>query len=412
MKTQFMIAMLALGMTGCGKYIEVEQLPDRSDDVVHAQPIDIDITMPDINVVVEGDQIDNSNSNTANGGNSSSTSQGGNATGGSSSSNAQGGQGGSSSATGGSSSSNSTSQGGSSSATGGSNTNSISSGNSSATGTGGAGGTGGSSSAGNSTSNANNSGSSNSTNSSTNSGSASNQANNSTNNSADNSAEVSDSGNSTNTNTNSNENQNSAEVDLDQDFDFNIELDGGEDYFKRVKKDRTKSPKQCVDPQAGRNMLCHVYDFNGRSQLATQLEGAPHLGSFYMDRFDVTARSWDQGFPKFPASLSHLRENYAVRCFTKLRVTSAGVHTFSITSDDGMRVLLNNSPVLQDDGLHAPRTASAQANLVKGTYNMEVQWFQGPRTQIAAELKWATPSNATLRYIEASDTQKAKKLCQ
>ncbi len=358
MKTQIIITMLALSMVGCGKYIEVEPLPDASGVSVSPQPITI--TMPEINIVVEGDTIDNSNSNSAEGG----------------------------------------------SATGGSNNNDISSGNSSATGGSGNGGAGSTASAGNSTSTANNSSSSNSTNSSTNSGSASNQANNSTNNSADNSSSVNDSGNSSNTN------QNSAEVNLDQDFDFNIELGGSEDYFKCAKKNKKRTPKQCVDPQAGRNMLCHVYDFTGLSSLASDLESATHLGSFYMDRFDVTARSWDQGFPKLPASLSHLRENYAVRCFSKLRVTTAGLHTFSITSDDGMRVLLNNTAVLQDDNLHAPRTATASTNLVKGLYNMEVQWFQGPRTQIAAELKWSTPSNSTLRYIESSDMEKAKKLCE
>lgn len=275
MKIQLLMTVLALSMVGCGKYIEVEQLSDASGQPVRSQPVDINITLPEINIVVEGDNINNSN-----------------------------------------------------------------------------------------------------------------------------------------TNNNTNNNTNSAEVDLDQDFDFNIELYGDEDYFERVRNDRTRTPRQCVDPQQGRNFLCHVYDFTGRNSLATQLAGAPHLGSFYMDKFDVTARDWQQGFPKFPASLSHLRENYAVRCFTKLRVTTAGMHTFSITSDDGMRVLLNNSPVVQDDGLHSPRTTSAQANLVKGLYNMEVQYFQGPRTQIAAELKWATPSNPTLRYIEAADTQKAKKLCQ
>lgn len=373
----FKLAILTVAMAtlsvGCGKYIETEPLPDASDAPVQAQPIDIVINLPPVNVDVnvEGDVIDNSNSNS------------------------------------------NTANGGSSSATGGSNSNNISSGNSSATGgSGGAGGTGGSASAGNSTSTANNSSSSNSTNTSTNSGSASNQANNSTNNSADNSAEVNDSGNSSNSNTNSSNSESSAEVDIDQDFDFNIELGGDEDYFCLAKKNKKKSPKQCVDPQAGRHMLCHAYDFTGRSQLASDLATAPHLGSFYMDKFDVTARDWQQGFPKFPASLSHLRENYAVRCFTKLRVTHAGAHTFSITSDDGMRVLLNNTPVLQDDGLHAPRTASASTNLVKGLYNMEVQWFQGPRTQIAAELKWTTPSNSTLRYIEPADMQKTKKLCQ
>ena len=349
-----------LALTACGGYIETEELKtEKVDPRVYSQPYEITVN-------VEGDTIDNSNY-------------------------AEGGSGGSSS---------STSQGGS-------NSNHITSGNNTATGTGGSG-NGGTASAGNSTSSANNSSTSNSTNSSTNSGSASNQANNSTENSSDNSSGVYDSGNSTNTN----QNENSAEVDLDLDFDFNLYLEAHEDYFKEVKKDRTRSPNQCTDPQAGRNFLCHVYDFANRTSLASQLDGAPHLGSFYMDRFDVTARSWDQGFPKFPASLAHLRENYAVRCFSKLKVTQAGSHTFQINSDDGMRVLLNNFPVLQDDGLHSPRTATATTHLVRGNYNMEVQWFQGPRTQIAAELKWSTPSNSTLRYIEASDTQKAKKLCQ
>jgi hypothetical protein len=354
MKKLAYITLSALIMTGCGGQIESKKLSDASYEPVRSQPV----TLPPINitVTVEGDQIN-------------------------------------------------------ASATGGSNSNQISSGNSSATGgSGGAGGTGGGASAGNSTSTANNSSSSNSTNSSTNSGSASNQANNSTNNSSDSGASISDSGNSTNTNQNAN--TASAEVDLDLDFDFNIELGGGDDYFHLVKQDKTKAPSKCVDAQPGRHMLCHVYDFSGRNQLATQLQTAPHLGSFYMDKFDVTARDWQQGFPKFPASLSHLRENYAVRCFTKLRVTQGGSHIFSITSDDGMRVLLNNTPVLEDDGLHAPRTASATANLVAGLYNLEVQWFQGPRTQIAAELKWATPGNPNLRYIEPSDMRKAKKICQ
>lgn len=342
MKKQLFLAILTLSMLGCGRYVQVEQLPERGSDNQTvstqpvSQPVNVNISLPAINVNVGGDTINNYNNNNAEGGYGSAT-------------------------------------GGNSSANGG-----------------------------NSSANSNNSGSSNNTNS----GSASNQANNSTNNSSDNTSNVSGSGNSTNTNTNNN----SAEVDLD--FDFNIELEADEDYFERVRRNRTRAPRQCVDPQQGRNFLCHVYDFTGRNNLQTQLAGAPHLGSFYMDKFDVTTRDWQQGFPKFPASLSHLREYYAVRCFTKLKVTEAGMHTFSITSDDGMRVLLNGSPVVQDDGLHPPRTTTSSVNLVKGLYNMEVQWFQGPRQHIAAEIKWSTPSNSTLRYIEPSDTQKAKKLCQ
>lgn len=349
-----LIILAAVSLSGCGEFIQVEKLPEQKekDPIVTTQPVGQPIN---VTVVVEG------STNTVNGGSNTAT----------------GGSGGSSS-----------------------NTNDITSGNNSATGGSGNGGNGGSSSAGNST--ANNSSSSNSTNSSTNSGSASNQANNSNTNSSE--SGVTGSGNSTNTT--------SSEVNQTLDYSFNLLLLGWQDYFYLAEQDNTLEPRQCNDPHPTLNMLCHAYDFTGRSSLATQLDGAPHLGSFYMNRFDVTPRSWDQGFPKFPASLAHLRENYAVRCFTKLNVASSGTHNFSITSDDGMRVILNGFPVLEDDGLHAPRTKVGSANLLKGLYEMEVQWFQGPRTQIAAELKWSTPGNSTLRYIEPSDMIKTKKVCE
>jgi hypothetical protein len=361
---KLVLVLAVLGLSACGRYIQTEDIDVGQQSSPQPISVVVNVGGSTVTVVAEG---------------------------------------GNSSATGGNSSAN----GGSSSATGGSNTNDISSGNSSATGgsggSGGAGGTGGGASAGNSTSNANNSGSSNNTNS----GSASNQANNSTNNSSDNNSSIEGSGNSTNSNSNANSNANTVFLD----FDFNMYLEGYENYFALAKKAKPKAGK-CVDPMKNKNILCHVYDFQGRSKLATDLAGAPHLGSFYMDAFDVTPRDWQQGFPKFPAELAHLREYYAVRCFTKLKVKKAGLHKFSMTSDDGMRFILNGYPVLEDDSLHAPRTVTTSVNLVKGTYNMEVQWFQGPRVQIAAELKWQTPDCSGLNYILPKDTKKPAKICK
>lgn len=345
---KLLIILATVSLFGCGEFIQVENFEKEKNQPAPTQPINI-------SVLVEG------SSNVVNGG----------------SNIANGGAGGTSS-----------------------NTNHISSGNNSATGGSGNGGNGGSSSAGNST--ANNSSSSNSTNNSTNSGSASNQANNSNSNSNSSQSSISDSGNSSN----------SVEVNQQLDYRFNIFLGFLEDYFELAHYDNTPRPRECRDPQPNLNLLCHVYDFAGRTSLTNQLDNAPHLGSFYMDKFDVTARSWDQGFPKLPTSLAHLREYYAVRCFAKLDVKAAGQHTFSITSDDGMRVILNGAPILEDDSLHSPRTKSGNVNLVKGLYEMEVQWFQGPRTQIAAELKWSTPGNSSLRYIEPSDMVKTKRLCE
>lgn len=202
------------------------------------------------------------------------------------------------------------------------------------------------------------------------------------------------------------------------DIDINIVVEGDTTTVEQTVTGTTAAPsettvrpptKSCSVCAVKSMFKCTVHDFNGRSSLLADLYSSPIIGSFTMDQFDVTPRDWNSGFPKLPSSLSHLRENYAIRCMGKLYVATTGMHGFSMTSDDGMRLLLNGIPAIQDDGLHAPRTTNSNVYLSKGFYKMEVQWFQGPRTQIAAELKMSTPADATLSYVYSSTKKKACK---
>ncbi len=200
------------------------------------------------------------------------------------------------------------------------------------------------------------------------------------------------------------------------DIDINIVVEGDTTTVEQTvvtaspSETTTTAPTTSCSVCAVKNLFkCTVHDFNGRSSLLADLYTSPIIGSFSMDQFDVTPRDWNSGFPKLPSSLSHLRENYAIRCMGKLHITTTGMHNFSMTSDDGMRLLLNGIPAIQDDGLHAPRTTNSSVYLSKGFYKMEVQWFQGPRTQIAAELKMSTPTDAALAYVYSSAK---KKVCK
>lgn len=262
--------------------------------------------------------------------------------------------------------------------------------------------TGGGASAGNSSSNANNSGSSNNTNS----GSASNQANNSTNNSSDN----------TNSNTNTSTNSQVQNVSQSQDVDVDVELElmagilGGRVYEAPIKrngtckckgsdklKENSNGKKFCVKKpkKAKQGLSCGLYDL-----MATKPNFLPNFSTmtpvykFNIDQLDVADQDWAGGFPKINDSSvrSQYLEWYGVRCTGKLKIAAANTYTFSLTADDGAILTIDGSPLVLNDGLHSAKTVSANKALAVGSYPIQIDYFQGPRTRIALLLEYSSPS--------------------
>jgi hypothetical protein len=341
-KLIFIVA--CIGFTGCARVMEtkeMEQSDSETDSLVYIQPA------PNVTVSVN------------NGSNSSS-------------------QGGS----GGSSSSNSTSDGGSSNSSGNSTTA-----------------TGGGASSGNSTSNANNSGSSNNTNS----GSASNNAN------------VS----SSNSNVSSNTNMNTTsvvtnvsqvtDVDVDNDLQLTAALLAGRAYeagycnragaYKCARGEKMKKNRggvsYCVKkPKSQSNGLkCSLYDLS-----ATKPNALPNFSSmtpvynFVVDQLDVGDQDWQGGFPKINDNSIRTKylEWYGVRCKGKLKITKADTYGFYLSADDGAILTINNSSLVNNDGLHPVQTKSGSLYLAKGNHPMQVDYFQGPRVRIALLLEWSS----------------------
>lgn len=113
-----------------------------------------------------------------------------------------------------------------------------------------------------------------------------------------------------------------------------------------------------------------------------------------MTAINVTPRSWESGF--FLSSGEQVKKADGDELFEWFHLDLSGfielpegAYQFATLSDDGMRVTLNDEVIINHDGAHAPayRCAQAPTIFVGGEKKrIRVEYFQGPRTQIAMVL--------------------------
>ena len=67
------------------------------------------------------------------------------------------------------------------------------------------------------------------------------------------------------------------------------------------------------------------------------------------------------------------------------------MYRFALTSDDGSRLMIDDQTVVDNDGVHPVSTQSGTIELGGGIHKIRVQYFQGPRLQVALVLEVAGP---------------------
>ena len=60
----------------------------------------------------------------------------------------------------------------------------------------------------------------------------------------------------------------------------------------------------------------------------------------------------------------------------EIECTRNGKYSFSLTSDDGSMLIINNKVVVNNDGLHGTKTVKDSIELKKGKHNIEVRYFE------------------------------------
>ena len=114
------------------------------------------------------------------------------------------------------------------------------------------------------------------------------------------------------------------------------------------------------------------------------------VGSIYTKVLDIPTRSFTSGFP----GVTNRFEWFAIRYTGTFNVDTEGDYAFRLVSDDGSRLFIDGKKIIDNDGLHPTQSASGNAYLASGQHSIEVDYFQGPREEIALQLFWTPPGGS------------------
>jgi hypothetical protein len=114
------------------------------------------------------------------------------------------------------------------------------------------------------------------------------------------------------------------------------------------------------------------------------------VGSVYTTVLDIPTRSFTSGFPGVTTRF----EWFAIRYTGNFYVATDGDYAFRLVSDDGSRLFIDGEKIIDNDGVHATQSASGNVYLASGQHSIEVDYFQGPREEIALQLFWTPPGGS------------------
>jgi len=96
-----------------------------------------------------------------------------------------------------------------------------------------------------------------------------------------------------------------------------------------------------------------------------------------------------------------------VRLKGSITIPTTGVWTFTLGSDDGSSLTINNVLVLNQDQLQGFTSRSVAVTLAAGTYPIEVRFFENGGAA-GLRLSWRSASMTASEYIPSSAFQNKK----
>lgn len=142
----------------------------------------------------------------------------------------------------------------------------------------------------------------------------------------------------------------------------------------------------------------NVYQLAPDTPRLPDLSTMTPLSTILAPNLDVPLRSYTSGFPGVP----NLLEWFAIRFEGKITIDADGVYYFKLTSDDGSNLYLNDTKIVDNDGVHSVRSAEGSASLTKGKQKFRIDYYQGPRDKIAFQVFWKKPGESTFSLVPAS----------
>ncbi len=130
-----------------------------------------------------------------------------------------------------------------------------------------------------------------------------------------------------------------------------------------------------------------VYHISKRSKAIPDFRKIKPQGKIYVSSLNVPLRDFTEGFP----GVTKRDEWFAIDYTGRFWIEKPGLYGFALTSDDGSRLYIDDRIVVDNDGIHPLATQSGIVELSGGIHTIRVQYFQGPRLEVALMLQIAAP---------------------
>src|SRR5688572_20281543 len=129
-------------------------------------------------------------------------------------------------------------------------------------------------------------------------------------------------------------------------------------------------------------LMGRVYILSPGTHVLPDFDTLKSKGIIYTRKIDVPERSWQYGFPGLPAQ----KEWFGIVYTADFKVKKAGSYTFRLLSDDGAKLFIDKKLIIDNDGIHVPASRLGKALLDAGKHTIRLEYFQGPKTQLALQL--------------------------
>jgi hypothetical protein len=130
-----------------------------------------------------------------------------------------------------------------------------------------------------------------------------------------------------------------------------------------------------------------IYNLKRDTQYLPDFRKMKPVGSIYTSVLNVPPQMFDRGFP----GVTNRFEWFAIDYTGRFWVTRPGLYRWSLLSDDGSKLYIDDELVIENDGIHAPGEQRGERELGEGMHRIRVSYFQGPRMNVALVFKVAGP---------------------
>ena len=159
-----------------------------------------------------------------------------------------------------------------------------------------------------------------------------------------------------------------------------------------------------VMPSGLRGLVYHVRRNTAKLPDFQKLKPA---GAVYTASLDLPPQDFKQGFPGVTKRVEWFAIDYTGRFW----IDDPGAYMFTLLSDDGAKLYIDDQLVVDNDGLHPPEEKQGSLELAGGIHAIRLSYFQGPKFQVALQLKVAGPGQglrvfSTDEFKPPSDPEK------